>query len=389
MTNLCPVVLCHGLFGFGEDEMGPINYWGKANKVDSSGLDLLPVSVGPVSSFWDRACELIAQIKGLQVDYGQSHSVSCGHKRFGRDYRGKGLFPEWSAVNPVHFVGHSAGGNTVRLAQHLLAIDHYGLGSHEDWVLSVSGISAVFNGSTVTYMMGCCPITGKLLGNGGRRLAKFIQMIAVVTGRHFERVYDFDLGHWGFDWNVGDSLKNITDKIASSDFIHTKDNLLYDLTLQGCEAFNASVPTYPNTYYFGFVTEQTKAQRSKPQHLPKLRMNPALMAPSTYIGRYQFKQQPVNGWGQGLMQDHHWYENDGLVSAVSQRHPFTAGEHPVEDNIIFDRGQFKKGRWYWDKVWGGSCDHLDIVMLYMTEIGKTKKHGQFYEELYSHLASLE
>ena len=72
MGNQCPVALCHGLFGWGEDELGSISYWGRGLDV-CSHLDRLPLSVGPVSSFWDRACELIAQIKGLQVDYGETH----------------------------------------------------------------------------------------------------------------------------------------------------------------------------------------------------------------------------------------------------------------------------------------------------------------------------
>ncbi|MEP3048012.1 MAG: hypothetical protein ABJL55_19745 [Roseibium sp.] len=65
MPNQNPVVFVHGLFGFGPDELGPLNYWGRAFKVPSALNRRYEASVGPVGSAHDRACELAAQIKGL------------------------------------------------------------------------------------------------------------------------------------------------------------------------------------------------------------------------------------------------------------------------------------------------------------------------------------
>ena len=73
MSNQCPVVLVHGLLGFGPKELGPLNYWGTAFKVPSP-LPRYEASVGPLSSAHDRACELAAQIKGARVDYGEEHA---------------------------------------------------------------------------------------------------------------------------------------------------------------------------------------------------------------------------------------------------------------------------------------------------------------------------
>ena len=78
MGNRLPVILCHGLFGWGKSEM-PINYWGAATEVDSSGLPVFEAAVGPVSSFHDRACELAGQIKGARVDYGRQHEIGRAH----------------------------------------------------------------------------------------------------------------------------------------------------------------------------------------------------------------------------------------------------------------------------------------------------------------------
>ena len=85
MSNLDPVVLCHGLFGWGKKEL-PIKYWGSGTEADSSGLPVYEASVGPVSSFHDRACELAAEIKGSIVDYGTEHSALFEHERYSDDF---------------------------------------------------------------------------------------------------------------------------------------------------------------------------------------------------------------------------------------------------------------------------------------------------------------
>ena len=329
MGNQCPVALCHGLFGWGEHELGSIGYWGRGLKVCSSGLDLHALSVGPVSSFWDRACELIAQIKGLQVDYGEKHADTFEHDQKGRDYTNKGVYPEWCADKPLHLVGHSAGGNTIRLAQCLLAIDHYGIGSNEDWVKSITGLSAVFNGTTLSYMLGCDRETGLVKGIQGKALFKFIQLFATISGAAMDKIYDFDLDHWDYDREDGETLQSLLGKMSDSRFMKSEDNLAFDLTIQGCTKLNEVVPTYPNTYYFSEVTEQTTKYPFSDYHRPELRMNPALAAGAFYMGQFEFDIHPIAGWGTGLMEDKLWYQNDGCVSAISQQFPFTAGDHPV------------------------------------------------------------
>lgn len=83
------------------------------------------------------------------MDYGEDHSKACGHTRFGRIYHtgreilnnkyctvhcyglssfglivlkfGAGHYPVWDEHNPVHFVGHSAGAQVVRVLHQMLA----------------------------------------------------------------------------------------------------------------------------------------------------------------------------------------------------------------------------------------------------------------------------
>ena len=169
----------------------------------------------------------------------------------------------------------------------------------------------------------------------------------------------------------------------------SEDNLAFDLTIQGCTKLNEVVPTYPNTYYFSEVTEQTTKYPFSDYHRPELRMNPALAAGAFYMGQFEFDAPPIAGRGAGLMEDKLWYQNDGCVSAISQQFPFTAGDHPVAAERLHDAPPFEKGEWYWDYAWGGSCDHGDIVFLYKTELGKTANHEKLYIDLYERLASLD
>jgi hypothetical protein len=121
-------------------------------------------------------------------------------------------------------------------------------------------------------------------------------------------------------------------------------------------------------------------------------MNPALIISAAYIGRAkEFEYPPIHGWGSGDLVIEKWVENDGLVSLISQRYPFTAGDHPVMGEGIHQRAGFELGLWYWEKVEaqnGRSWDHGDIVFgvfSHPTLIGKQKA---FYKSLYQRLASL-
>ena len=80
--NDFPIVLIHGFFGWGNDEMGNYSYWGGHDNLqktlEDNGYRVFNVSVGPISSNWDRAIEVYYQLKGGQVDYGYGHSKKYG-----------------------------------------------------------------------------------------------------------------------------------------------------------------------------------------------------------------------------------------------------------------------------------------------------------------------
>ena len=78
----------------------------------------------------------------MRTDYGEEHSLSCGHPRFGPDFTGRALLPAWADGAPCHLVGHSFGGNTALTLFALLAQDFWSVGSGPGWVISVTCIAS-------------------------------------------------------------------------------------------------------------------------------------------------------------------------------------------------------------------------------------------------------
>jgi triacylglycerol lipase len=393
MINQYPIVFCHGLFGWGNRAV-PVKYWGVATQVDSCGLPVFEASIGPVSSFHDRACELAAQIKGARVDYGAEHAAAFNHERFSDDFTGRGFHPAWSVDNPIHLVGHSAGAHTILRLQYLLSRDYWGWNSSEKWVKSVSSIAGVLNGSTFTYFLGCSKQTGLIdEGSFGDLLLKCIKVMAMFTGDDSNLFYNWNLGQWGLKQIEGETFNEFIGRLNKSRFGRGKDNLAYDLTLQGCFEANRQIKTFPGTFYFSYITAQTKSGWfGGISHYPELSMNPALLIPSVYIGRArEFEQPPINGWGANDLVIEKWIENDGLVSSISQRYPFTAVDHPVIGEGIYRRAVFEPGGWYWEKIeaqTGRSWDHGDIVFGVFSQPNLIGKQKEFYLSLYQRLANL-
>lgn len=383
MANSQPVILVHGLLGFGPKELGPLNYWGSAFKVHSK-LKRFEASVGPLSSAHDRACELAAQLAGAVVDYGEDHALKAGHKRFGYDFRGKGFVESWSAQNPVHLVGHSLGSPTVRCLHHLLATDYWDWGSNEHWIKSISTISGVSNGSTLVYFFGIDEQSGLINPDSGIDPAlRMIEVFTAASGGILDAIYDFDLDHWGFERQVGELLTEYLERVGQSDFFWGEDNAAYTLSLQGALRDNAVWQTYPETYYFSYITSQTDRGWFTGRHYPSPLMNPAMLALATYIGHKEFRQPPVPV-DQFDAQD--WWENDGAVSTYSQIQPHISGHHLPGREFDEDEtlGRFEPGQWHQCRLAG--MDHLDVCMApQLTQIGRQRR---FYRHLFARLADL-
>ncbi len=358
------IVFVPGIFGWGPGELGGLPYWGDALAQFAGVFNTHWAKCGPISSFHDRACEVFAQIKGAQVDYGEKHSAAAGHAQTSRDYSGKPFVQDWSADNPVILIGHSAGAQTYLQLQQLLAEDFWKRGSEARWVEAMVSIAGVINGSTLTYRAGCDPATGKL-----KQLPSFfIQKVLNILGRIGDgSVIDLYLDQWTQGKTpIDDALFR---KIDNSNFVKGDDNLAFDLSLQGCYKANEKFDTQGGTYYLSIVTSKTEPLLGKQR--PALQMNPLLQPFALYQGIDDpFGNplvKPIPNWGEGDLTIDKWRENDGAVSSISQRYPFTAGAHPVGGEGIFSRDikTIERGKWYYERaenIVQHRFDHFDVVV---------------------------
>ena len=381
MANDCPVILVHGLFGWGPGERGGFPYWGTGLTVPSP-LRRHQANVGPISSMHDRACELAFQIRGGLVDYGQAHASEVGHLQNGREYPPEhALHPAWSEEQPVHLVGHSMGGPTIVLLQQLLAEDYFGWGTTHRWVASISSISGDLNGSTATYYVGCDETTGLVKeGSTFSYLALAVELYLRATGGLFDGFYDYHLEQWGLGRMRDDErLDGYLQRIANSLMFKGKDNAAYSLTLQNMFEQNARCLTYPDTYYFSYVTKHTVTGYLTGHAYPEPDMNPFLIASSLYMGSKDFDRPFYPGF-----RSEQWWPNDGAVSVYSQQYPRIGASHPV-GGPLDDGAGFSPGAWYYQPL--DDTDHLGIVALPpLNHIGRQKR---FYRSLFERLAGLD
>jgi triacylglycerol lipase len=372
------VIFVHGIFGWGENEL-PFSYWGDAlAQFAASRFEAHEVKCGPASSFRDRACEVFAQIKGGDFIY-EMTTGDAGAKRprVPRNERRRvagPLLPDWSADQPVILVGHSAGAHTCLALQRLLRDDHFAVGSNADWVEAVICISGVLNGSTLTYKFGCDPATGVLTGHPERLIGAGVEI-----ANHGRALPLAGIDLWLEQW---------TDRSA---FVSGKDNLAYDLSLSGCRAANASFSTNPNTYYLSLVTSMP-AERPSLIGIPLPRlfggMNLLLEGSASYqadVVDFMPGAFPLPNWGTTPeLRIEAWRENDGAVSAISQRFPFTHHDEPFGREGIFDGAPIQKGKWHFErveKIVGRRFDHLDPGFGAAMKLGVTVTQRDLYQKV--------
>ena len=350
-ANNDPIVLVHGFLGFGPDQFprSGFLYWGGYHNIAThlqrykGPRTVFTATVGPIATNRERAAELYAQIKGGCVDYGLSHAAGnaseavtgAGRKRVkcwaadpARNPLGHppAFYPAWDAQHPLHMIGHSQGGTTIRALIELLEHGAPGAGDGElyrggkvGWVRSATTISSPHNGTT---------------------LRDAVLDILPQLDSPMRDWFEADLRNW-------------------------------ELAPDGARNFNRWARTSPHVYYFSVGTLATEAgawccngtdraiapiQSSNHQY-PRADM---FTYYKTYAGEWivpSLLQHGIGGYTQGapgrVRIDSEWFANDGVVNTASMRAP--AG-HPVRD---FD-GTAVKGSWNFLGNYRG-YDHFDIL----------------------------
>ena len=307
--NSAPIFLLHGFLGWGRDEMEDFYYWGGKFDLEtylkSEGFEVYTLSVGPLSSNWDRATEAYYQIKGGQVDYGKAHSEKYGiiQKPNGKVY--EGIYPRWDENNPIHIISHSQGGQTALMLEHLLKLKESDEDSEilnskkEGWIKSITTISSPLNGTTLNdIVMNTFPMALKM----------GVWLGAIYDDGFLEKYYNFDLDQWGLNRKENETGKEFLDRINNSKAINSKNLSQFDLSIEGSMKFNQSYKSDPNVHYFSYSTFSTKKTNSSNKHFPDWAMNPDLWLTGTLLGTM-------------YAPDSTWYENDGIVNTVSMGYP--------------------------------------------------------------------
>ena len=323
-----PTIYVHGLMGWGEhDQIYAVTpYWGLTSDLmpylTGKGYESYAASVGPLSSAWDRACELYAQLTGTTVDYGAAHAAEYDHARYGVTYN-KPLFEGWSADKKINLVGHSFGGATICLFLDILAdgsaeeqaaakaagteVSPFFQGGKADWVYSLTTLAAPHNGTT---FLECCGDMTQFAAEASTAMAKLLGI------SDFKGVYDFQLEQFGFYRKDGETVLEALDRVLHSDFLSHNDNVFRDLTIDRALELNDDIEIQPNVYYFSYAGDKTRQSTITGERTSAVDMTPLFVPFANQMCGYY--DQTTAG---GFRIDKSWAPNDGLVNTVSALYP--------------------------------------------------------------------
>ena len=370
-----PFVFVHGLLGFGEraDANTLLPYWGMSSGsivdyLTRLGYESYAAQVGPISSAWDRACELYAQLTGTTVDYGIAHSAEKDHARFGVTYD-KPLFSGWGPDKKINLVGHSFGGASIRMFLDILAdgcpeevaaaeaagekVSPFFEGGKSNWVYSLTAIAAPHNGTT---FFEACKLSSTMIP------ALIYDYGSALKMTPFSNFYDLQLEHFGVSRNEGESDQEyLTRVLYSEKYKGHHDNALEDLTIDCALDINDGIEIRDDIYYFSVAGDTTHDSKDGNKRVPNDETFVLAKGFSSKMGKYCGKYTAG-----GFYIDESWLPNDGLVNVVSALYPVnSSGECLKQDGSCgyafkeWDSTEFEKGVWNVMPV--VPYDHIAIV----------------------------
>ncbi|KAK9371701.1 Alpha/Beta hydrolase protein [Lipomyces chichibuensis] len=296
-----PIVMVPGFSGWGTPLFGAINYWGGIENIPyllmERGYTVIVTPVGPISSNWERACELyrqltfgkfsifncktedINEIHDVDIDYGNYYNDSRirptttttkGRKRAILYSKSQDKYENWTwnEDNKVHFICHSQGGNTVRYLISLMSRGsadlhpkYFGTEGRDNWAISVTTLGTPHNGTTIidvlqNFFSGSTDAAIKLL-------ARLFAAVSFQTPD--KRFYDLQLDHWGIcrmeingKLETFQKMRERLESGAVSTWLESNYNGFYDNKIEGVHDLQMkTMSTSNHVYYFSFSFHST------------------------------------------------------------------------------------------------------------------------------------
>jgi len=338
-------IFISGILGTGEYSSFEhiLPYWGLfqgdllQRLEQDTGKECYGAAVGPVSSAWDRACELYAQLAGGRVDYGAAHSEKYGHERYGRTY--EPLFEGWGKERPVHFMAHSFGGATARVFARLCAEGAQGerdatpaeelsplfAGGMLDRILSITALSSPHNGSTAMLAVQKDQPLWPVMP--AYTFLNIAGTLPVLNG-----VYDLHLEHFGLSNPAGQYKGNKPSRRKLKTFLNSRDHATADLSLDGAEKVNRATPIRPELYYFSYPSALDSKTTPHGRKLISIKgfRDPLMGFLGVQIGlgagfvrqKIRVGDRAADRIRASVEYEPLWLENDGCVPLASALYPF-------------------------------------------------------------------
>ncbi len=337
--TLC-FIFVHGLSGWGSYDAiyRRMPYWGMGGgdriaHLRGKGFACYAASVAPTGSAWDRACELYAQLSGTRTDYGAAHSRTFGHPRFGKDFTGRPLIPDWGPDTRLVLLGHSFGGATVRLFAELLA---NGDADERAFAESFSEENKKEDGGNPGSDASGGYLSPFFAGGMEDRIHSIVTLAAPTNGTTAYDLFtdpDFDPESVRVPWWSPILARMMSMGTApKKDGRDERDYAGYDMQIDHALELNRRISTLPNVYYYSVPCSFTRRGKDG-AHRPRKGMEPLFVTRAYQIGAYTGKTAG------GFELDDSWRENDGLVNTVSARCPIGEPSRP------YDKENVRPGVW--------------------------------------------
>ncbi|KEY74765.1 hypothetical protein S7711_06666 [Stachybotrys chartarum IBT 7711] len=409
-NKLIPIVFVPGFSGWGAPLFGAINYFGGVIDIPrllvDQGYTVIIAPVAPLSTNWERACELYSQLTfgqfstvnpqigsidevyDVNVDYGSylttdpAHAPEktiFAHRRRAILYSNSAEFRnwKWDRDHKVHFICHSQGGNTVRYLISLMANEslnfhpaYFSQTGRDESTVSVTTLGTPHKGTRIIDAL-------------ERFFSRSTEEAVGLVARLFatacfyapeKRAYDLQLDHWGICRVAGEDFQDMLARMESVNgpvwkWLRSRKNGSYDNSIKGVhELSEDAINTSQHGYYFSLSFHATipfpEDWPAWGRYVPRKDVIPILL-PSVYaMGGLELTQDQTT-----ILQPNigDWFQNDGVVNTESMSGPHNSVVRSISDLPGLDFSLPEKRGIYWHLGVNDKMDHADQIGVFIEQ----------------------